>query len=177
MTDKKKAKRIKKEKYQTEEQTEIIRFVKILVAVIIIVLGVYILTRIFVTKDLLNDTNTPKQTTAGQINYEITNIGSMLNKKEKEYYVIMYSSENLDAVYYSTLASKYSQNKNALKIYYANLDTELNQMYVDADKENLNPVNLEDFKVSNLALIKIKDNKIEKSFNTENEIATELANK
>ena len=134
-------------------------------------------TRIFVTKDLLNDTKVPKETITGQINYEITNIGSMLNKKEKEYYVIMYRSEDLNAVYYSTLASKYSQTKDALKIYYANLDNELNQMYIDAENENLNPADLKDFKVSNLALVKIKDNTIKKAFNTESEIATELAKK
>ena len=80
MTDKRGIKRIKKEKYQTEEQLEVVRFVKILVVVLIIVLGVYFFTRIFVTKDLLNDTKVPKETIAGQINYEITNIGSMLNK-------------------------------------------------------------------------------------------------
>ena len=89
----------------------------------------------------------------------------------------MYNSEDLNAVYYSTIASKYSQKEGALKIYYANLDNELNQKYVEAEKENLKPVNIKDFRVSNLALIKVKNGKVEKAFSTENEIATELATK
>jgi len=177
MTDKKKAKRIKKEKYQTEEQKEIIRFVKILIIVILVVFCVYFFTRMFVTKDLLNETKTPKETIAGNINYDITNIGAMLNKKEKEYYVIMYSKEDLNAVYYNSLASKYSQKENALKIYYADLNNELNQIYVDENIQNLNPVNLKDFKVSEIALIKVKEGKIEKVFSSENEIVTELTQK
>ena len=52
---KSKEKKVKQEKYRSEEQNEIIRFIRILIIVVVLILGIYFLTRIFVTKDLFNN--------------------------------------------------------------------------------------------------------------------------
>ena len=72
MTNKKNSKRIKMDKYETEEQVELKQFIKILVVLIILVVGVYFLTRAFVTKDLFNKKEESSETTKGTINYSTT---------------------------------------------------------------------------------------------------------
>lgn len=175
MTKKSKTKRIKTEKHQTEEQNEIIRFVRILVIIIILVLGVYLFTRIFVTKDLFNKDKEPDTVTPGTINYNVTNIGSMFNKNEKEYYVMLYNSKDVNAVYYSGLITTYQRNEDAIKIYFADLNNELNKKYVSEENENVNTSDLTTFKVGDLALLKIKEGQISKSLTSEEDIASELA--
>lgn len=116
MTKKEKTKKIKTEKYRSEEQTEMIRFVRILIIVIILILGIYFFTRIFVTKDLLNNEEEEKEILEGTVNYNLTMIGSLFNKPESEYYVMIYNTENLRSIYYSGLMTNYARNENALLI-------------------------------------------------------------
>lgn len=171
-------KKIKAEKYRSEEQEEIIRFIKILIIVIIFVLAAYLFTRIFVTKDLFNkDDNTSEEVIAGTINYDVTILGSLLNKPEDEYYVLAYDSENLRAVYYSSLITNYKYNEDALKIYYANLNNPFNAKYYDKDNTNLDVKSLEDLRVGDLTLFKIKNGKISEILTDEKKIAEELAYK
>ncbi len=169
-----KTKRIKKETYQSEEQIEMKRFIIILIILIIIVLAVYLFTRIFVTKDLLNESEN-ETTTPGVINYNITSIGAMLTKPEDEYYVLIYDTTSLDSVYYSSLASSYSQNEKALKVYLADLNNELNKKYYDKSNIKLNVTNIEELKVGDRTLIKVKKGAITETYQTEADIAKILA--
>lgn len=176
------AKRIKKEKYHTEEEMEMTQFIKILVVLVILVLGVYFFTRIFVTKDLFGKDDSSSVTTKGEYNYNATLIGNMFNRPEKDYYVMIYDTENINAVYYSGLISNYSNGTNkdkALPIYFADLNNGLNKKYVTEDKNlvNVNTTDFDKFKVGELALIKVSNGKIAKSLTNEDEIAKELDNK
>ena len=172
---KSKPKKIKQEKYRSEEQEEMIRFIRILIIVIIVILGIYFFTRIFVTKDLLNkeEDNTP--ITEGTINYTMTLIGSMLNKPEEEYYVIIYNADDIRSVYYSGLISNYNRNEDALTVYYANLANELNKKFYAPDNMNLETTNISDLRVGDLTLIKVESGKIAKIFESEEDIAEKLA--
>lgn len=175
MANKKSNKRIKMDKYETEEQVELKQFIKILIVLIILVVGVYFLTRIFVTKDLFNKKD-ETNTTAGSINYNTTLIGNMFNKADKEYYVLMYDTEDIESAYYSGFISNYSKNTNALTVYFANLNNPLNNKYVvdNADEVNINTTNFEEFRVNKIALLKISDGKITKSMTNVEDIAKEL---
>ena len=93
---KEKRKKVKQEKYRTEEQMEMIRFIRILLIIVVLILGIYFLTKAFFTEESTNNEN---EIVEGTINYDKTLIGSSLNKPEKEYYVLIYSSENLRAAY------------------------------------------------------------------------------
>lgn len=175
---KKKTQKIKTQNYMSEEQQEIIRFVKILIIVVILIVIIYLLTRLFVTKDLFtNENNSNENITEGSVNYSTTIIGAMFTKPEEEYYVLIYNSEDLEAVYYSGLISTYQKNTDYLKVYVADLNNELNKKYIDNDNINVSTNNLSEFKVGKIALIKIKDKKITKSFTTIESIAEELAYK
>lgn len=179
MANKKNSKRIKMDKYETEEQIELKQFIKILIILIILVVGVYFLTRIFVTKDLFNKKEETKEAIEGSINYSTTLIGNMFNKPDKEYYVLMYNTDDIEAAYYSGFISNYSQNENALKIYFANLNNELNKKYVteNSDEVNINTTKFEEFKVGKIALIKVANGKISKAITDTDDIAKELEHK
>ena len=175
MAESKKTKKLKEEKYYSEEQTEVMRFVKILIVVIILIVIVYFLTRIFVTKDLLNSSEEETPITEGTINYTVTSIGSLLNKPEEEYYVIIYDTENLRSAYYSGLVTNYNNNEGALKVYYANLNSEFNSRFYDPENINLDVSNISDLRVGDITLLKIENNRITESWDNEEQIAEELA--
>lgn len=171
---KSKEKKVKQEKYRSEEQNEIIRFIRILIIVVVLILGIYFLTRIFVTKDLFNNEEPENEITAGTINYNVTLIGSMLNKPEDEYYIMIYDTENVRSIYYSGIINSYGNNEEPLKVYFANLNNELNKKFYDPENENLDVNNISDLKVGDLALVKVRNGSIVETFNTEEQIASEL---
>lgn len=159
--------------YQSEEQMEIRRFIAILVILIVSVLIVYFFTRIFVTKDLINKEE--DKVTEGAINYNVATIGTMLNKPEEEYYVMIFNSKDVNASYYNSLSSRYSQNEKKLNIYMVDLNNELNKQFYDKDHSNLNAKDIKDFRVSDIALLKVKNGKVVKALESEEKIDSELA--
>ncbi len=167
-----KRKRIKRESYRSEEQNEIMRFIWILIIVIVLVIGIYFFTRIFVTKDLLNKENDTENITSGTINYSNAIIGTMLNKSEEEYYVLLMDSSKPNSVYYTGLANNYSRNENALKIYYVDLSNELNKKYISTTNNITD--DLTNFKISTNTLIKVKKGKITNSYSDEKELESVL---
>lgn len=167
--------KLKVEKIESEEQIEIARFIRILVILVVLILGIYFFTRIFVTKDLFNNSKDESASaTPGAINYDTTLIGSMLSKSEDEYYVIAYKSEDMtNSIYYSGLVTNYKKNEKAIKVYYADLSNELNKKYYD--KENVNTSSLETLKLGDVTLLKISKGKIVSALTEEKDIETALA--
>lgn len=166
--------KIKQEKYYSDEQMEIRKFIQILIIIVVLILGVYFFTRIFVSKDLFNKDEEVTKPVAGSIDYNTTIIGSIFNKPEEEYYVLMYDIKNPQAVYYSGLITSYKRNEKSLKVYTVDLNNELNKKYIK-DEENLNTKDLNKFAVKNIALLKIsKGNIIEASSDIE-DIAAKLS--
>ncbi len=171
MAKKIKAKRIKKENYVSEDQNEIKHFIIILIIILLLIVGAYFFTRIFVSKDLLN--NEEKTVTPGNIDYDTTLIGAMLNKPEEEYYVMLYNNKDADYIYYTGIANNYSNVKNHLKIYLADISNELNKNYI-SEEENLKIENIEDFKINTPTLLKIKKGKVSDVYKTKEEMADVL---
>ena len=171
MAKKMQAKRIKKDKYQSEDQNEIKRFIIIIAIIMVLIVGVYFFTRIFVSKDLFDKDESTIE--PGAIDYNLTLIGSMLNKPEEEYFVMIYDSSASDYVYYAGIASNYSGNEQALKLYNADLDNEFNKGYVGAEA-NAKTDNLEEFKVTGPTLLKIKKGKITNAYLTKENITEAL---
>ncbi len=175
MAREKKQKKIKPIKYRSEEIEEIRRFIILLVVVILLIVAVYFITRIFVTKDLLNSDDTESEIVEGSINYSITLIGNMLNKPDDEYYVVIYNAEDLRAVYYSSLMSNYLRNEEPLALYYVDLSNILNAKFYDPDNITTDIESISDLRVGDLTLIKVEDNEIAEIITDEEEIAQALA--
>lgn len=168
-------KKEKRNKYATEEQMEIKRFVFVLLGLLLIIVGIYFFTRAFVTKDLFKNNNEISYV-EGKINYDAVVVGTMLNRPYKEYYVIAYSNENNNSSYYNTVVSKYTQKTKKEKIYYLDLDNVLNQRYVAKEKEEVSKTftDRKNLKLGDITLLKIKNGKVEKYITTIEEIKKEF---
>ena len=165
-------KKIKEEKVRSEEQQEIIRFIKILLIVLLIVCVVYVATRIFVKQDLGKEV---KETSVTEVSYSKMVFGTMLNRNEDSYYVLAFSSEDNKANYYSALAASYMSDKESLYVYYIDLKDALNKDYIAIDgKSNKDAKRVSELKVGELTLIKVEKGKIVKYLESLDEIKSEF---
>ena len=169
---KKEEKKMAKQVYKTDEQNEIKKFIIILLIVGIIVVAAYFLTRIFVTKDLLNQDQ--KEKTEAVFDYNITIVGSMLNRPYDEYYVLAYSSKSPEVNYYAGILSRYQEKEDSLKIYVVDLNDSMNSSYYSKDETNPEAKNIEDLKLGDFTLIKVKNKQISKYLESADSIKAEL---
>ncbi len=176
-TEPKKIKKVKlndkKERYISEEASEIRRFVFILMTIVILLVIVYGVTKIFVKDDNSSDAD---QVSPGVIDYDIVTVGTMLTKADKEYYVMIYDAEDANAVYYSAIINNYLAKEKALNVYFCDLGNKLNNSYyVGKDgKSNPKAEKLSDLALKELTLIKVKNGKIVKYIENIDTIKSEL---
>ena len=160
---------------QSNESAEIIRFAKVLGVVIVLILGVYFFTRVFVTKDLFNKKNTEAETpTEVTIDYGAITLGSLFNKADKEYYVIVFANSSLQAPYYNSIYKKYAEKEKSLPIFLADLDDPFNKSFYDSKESNPKAMSASDIKVGDVTLIRVKDGKITKYLEDKDSITKEL---
>lgn len=166
-------KKNKTQKYVTEEQMEIKKFIFVLLGLLILLLGVYFFTKAFVTKDLHKNTNDVNYT-EGKVSYDVVIAGTMLNRPISEYYVYAFSNEDTNSVYYNTLVSNYSKKDKALQVYFLDIDNALNKDYVDKNNASKNFTTIKELKLGKLTLMKVKDGKVTKYITNEEEIKKEF---
>lgn len=158
--------KVKKNKvnYKTTEQEEIKKFLIVVLVVMVCVGAIYLTTRAFVTKDLFKDkTEEVEQVTPGSINYEVTIMGQLLNRPYDEYYVAIYNTAEGDYITdMAMLVYNYSQKEKHLHMYTVDLSNVLNSDYYDPENVNVDAQTLEDIKVGDITLIKVKKGKINK---------------
>ena len=120
-------------KYETEEQLEVKKFIYVLLGLIIVIIGIYFFTRAFITKDLFNNKSDEIVYNYCKVIYDTVIVGTMLNRADSEYYVLAFSNDDNQAIYYNTIADSYINKKEAKKMYYLDLSNELNKKYVASD--------------------------------------------
>ena len=154
-----KGKKIKNEKYISDESKEVRNFVIILLGIIIIVLIVYGVSKIFVEDE---DTSIQRVTQTGKIDYDIVSVGTMLNRNYSEYYVAIYDEDSPQAVLYSTIIANYLNEEDATKVFFCNLGNYLNKDYYVGSEGKSNPdaKSVSEFAFGDLTLIKVEDGKI-----------------
>lgn len=168
----KRDRKLRNEAYASDDAKEIRRFAFILIGLIVIILIVYGVTAFFKKDNSIGD----KTVTAGSINYDVVTVGTMLNKKDSEYYVLLYDDENNNASYYNTLSSMYSNKEKAKKVYHCNLGNALNSKYYVGKNGTSNPkaTSVNDFQFGEVTLLKINNGKVTKYLETVDTIKTEL---
>ena len=155
----KKQRKIKDVKVRSESEEEIRRFIIILIVIIIIVVGIYFLSKVIVDKR--ESENLTSDSVTGEINYDILNIGMILNRPYSEYYVMLYNSDDTEAIYYSSILTNYTHSENPLKIYFCDLGNSLNSKYVSTDgNSNSKATTIDEFSFGKITLLKIKNGKI-----------------
>ena len=164
---------LKEQKYVSEESNEIRRFVIILLGIIVCIVAVYAVSRFLIKK---NDTNTNENNIQeGKIDYNVVSVGTMLNREESEYYVLVYDQKDSKSSIYATYGGLYANTPEAKKMYYLDLNNELNKAYVASDgNSNPNAKEIEDFKFGEITLLKIKNKKVVKYLEDVDTIKKEL---
>lgn len=158
MVKKTKNNKIKEEKFRSEEQIELIRFIKILLAVIVFIVLIYFVTRFFVKKDI---DPSKEETAVTEVSYNKMIFGTLLNRPYEEYYVVAFSSKDNEANYYNSLISNYVMKEDSIYVYYIDLEDSMNKDFIaDANKSNPNAKTLEELQVGELTLIKVENGKI-----------------
>ena len=80
------------------------------------------------------------------------------------------------ANYYGALADKYASEKESLNIYHIDLEDSMNKEFIAEDgKSNPNAKTIDELKVGDVTLIKIKDGSITKYIENVDEIKRELS--
>ena len=161
-------KRIKQTKYSSDETKEVKTLIILTVIIIAIAAGMYFLTDLSLKKKEANSNLEPN------ISYSVATIGTMFNRPDSEYYVFAYGASSEDSKLYEKLLSSYEDKEAAIKTYYIDLDLNFNN-YALSDKSNKNPKNPEEVKINKAALILIKNGKVQKYFETTEEIEKALS--
>lgn len=160
------------DKYETDESKEVKRFILILFGIIIIVLACYGITKI--VKENKKD-DTEEKVTAGVIDYDKVTVGTILNRNINEYYVIVYNQKDENAIYYSAIVTKYMKTDKAKKVFFCDLDNEINAKFYSKDKDsNPKATKASDFSFKELTLIKVKNGKVDKYIEDLDTIKKEL---
>ncbi|MBQ3021465.1 MAG: hypothetical protein IJD92_04515 [Bacilli bacterium] len=150
--------RIKQNKIVSGDELKIRNLIILLVSVIVICVGVY-----FLTEHVLNKETESNQTDKKvEINYDIASIGTMFNRIEDEYYVILYSSKDSGSELDSVLDS-YRSSDNYIKTYYVDLNLKINKSALKG-KLVEKPNNSNEISVKEATLFKIESGKVTKCY-------------
>lgn len=172
----KKAKLVKNNKKQEiiEKDSYSLKSFLLIILVLVIILGIFYVITTLVVKPVNPTDNDTGVTIIDETKITLNNL---LNRKEKEYYVLATKQNNNTQANYQTLynnyITEYKKQEGALTFYNINLDDALNKGYI-SDKLNISN-DLSELKVNDDILFKIKDNKIEEYFAGSKNILKELS--
>ncbi len=157
-----------------DESEEIKKFMIILITMIILVAIIFIFTKYVINDGDIKLPYDPEVT--GAVNYDVVTVGTMLNKSDEEYYVIIYDDESVNAALYANIVGGYLSQEDPLPVYYSDKMNNFNSKYLATEEnpENTNPKVIEDLAIGEFAFIKIAGGKISKYISTVEELKTEL---
>ena len=162
-----KKKQLKAEKYisknsgLSDENEDIFNLIKIVIAIGLIVVVVYLLVA-FLNGEFKKDVTDEKESeTVSEIQNEKILASSVFNKEDKEYYVLMYDGSNEWANYYGMIYSEYKYIEDATPLFWVDLGDSFNKDVVATGDEETNSDAQEysELKVKVPTLIHIKKGK------------------
>ena len=145
---------------------------KIVVFTILILLVLYYIVAVFITKEInvswtKNETSTDTSTTS-QVSDRIL-AKNTFNQKEETYYVYFYDFNDEDQSISSAISSR-----SDLKIYRVDTSSALNQNYVTEESGNRNVTSVSDLKVKNPTIIAITNDGVTAYYEGSSEILSLL---
>ena len=164
----KNSKKLKQTKFENEDVAQIRNLIIIFIVVVLICVGVYFLTDNMIKRES-NSNNSSQEV---EIDYDIATVGTMFNRVEEEYYVLMYSSENDSKL--DTVLNKYRSSDDYIKTYFIDLDRKVNSTVL-GDKLVKEPKNSKEVKVTGATLYKIKNGTVVKCYSGIEEITNVLS--
>ena len=167
--EQKQIKNIKVDNSSVENDENVIKSMTIITCIIVVLIAIVY----GVTELLKEKPEEVKEVVAGNINYDKVSVGMLLNRPYDEYYVLVFNSEDSKAILYSTVLTQYLQKEEKKKIYFCDLNNNLNSPYYNVnndDKSNPKATKIEDLDFGEITLLKIKNNKINKYIENLDEI-------
>ncbi len=140
--------------------SEVLKIVKILIAVVLFLVVFYLLAMIMTGEIKFGNKKTKEETT--QIQYDEILAGETFNKNEDEYYVLYFNfSEKLSSTYL-TYRDGYLEKTEHFPMYMVDLEKGFNTSYVKNNEEEIKeyPENISELKVVNPTIVKVKDKKV-----------------
>lgn len=155
-------------KITNEDTGEVFKFILILVGVALVTALLYFVSSRYLIKDGVTETNEPAEE---EIEYTNVTGGTLFNRPEETYYVMVYDTKGNDAPYYNALMRTFSILKG--KVYTMDLSEEMNKQYIkeESNKDASKPSELS---LKDPTLIKIENGKISKYLDTKEDIEKEM---
>lgn len=151
---KKKTMYTNKNNNNTTYSMELKKLFIILGVILLIIVALYLIIGIFVTKDIKLFKNKNSNEVTSTIQYRKILAGETFNMNKEEYYVIFASSKGNYYSLYSSIAEKNTDKS----IYLVDLDDSLNKKYI-SEESNSAVQNASELKVKDNTLIKINNKK------------------
>ncbi len=164
------ARKNKRKRYNVEENTSVefkasMKGTIITIIGVLIVLGLFYLLTLYITAK-----GEKKEIAPANISYEKITVGSILNRKDKSYLVVLYDRENDNEI---TAAISNYNGKHKVDAYYVDLADGLNKKYV-SNKANTNISDISELRVKNPTMLKVSNKKIEEVFDSKESITKYL---
>jgi hypothetical protein len=163
----------KKEKLVVEDN-EFTNLIKIVLIVTGIFLAFYLITYL-VAKNKANDTDKETDTPEVSIQYDEILMSNLLKQSSSEYYVLAYDAKDVYYDTYNTYITSYTGKDDAIRVYTSILSNSFNKAYYDKDAEsNTDITSINELKLNSSTLIKVKDGKIQATYEGHDAIVTHL---
>jgi len=160
-------------KEQNIEDYSIKNFIKILSFLVIIFLGFYFVTTIFIDEEYKNENKNQEDVV---VDSSKIILGQLLTREEQEYYVIATKPSLYKTSYiqiYNKYINSYKQKENSIKFYYIDLDNALNNEYLSDELNITNEISK--LKLNDEVLFKINNGQIEKTYVGKEKILEKLS--
>ncbi len=106
------------------------------------------------------------------ISYDNINAGTIFNRKDKEYYVLIADFSDKESVYVNSLGSLYKEKEDSLPLYFVDTGDNINSSIVGSESKNAQDI--KGLKVNGHTLIKISNGKNVKFVTGDENIKKEL---
>jgi len=151
------------------------RFIGTIFGVLLVLVLGYLLVGIFITKTIKLGKD-KEETTEVTIDNSTILLGNIFSQKESEYMVIVYDINNKEDKTLENWINYYESKNSDVTIYKVDSKNKMNSKYI-GEKENENaPTSLEDLKVLDPTIIKIKDGQVIEYYEGESSVKSMLKN-
>lgn len=151
------------------QRDELKNLIIIIGAVIVIFLIFYVITTLINPKKEEESNQVVTET----IQYEKILVGEMLNRDEKNYYVLVQNADNAYNELYSAYLQMYVTKKTGNAYYLIDLEDEFNKNYI-ADETKISGNDISKYQFNDTVLIKVNKNKLDKVYTGHDDIVGAL---
>lgn len=158
-----KTKNIQKDAPALIASDEMSKLIRIILIVVIVAVAFYGITMIVMKFQKESIPERKVDNTPAVIQYEEILIGTMLNQKRNEYYVLIQKADDPYQSLTKYYIQKYQAKKDSLKVYRADMNQALNALYI-SETSNIKASSIHDFKISDITLVKVKNKRIVEAY-------------